>query len=214
MIDALQVVETLPNSTSVAYGFVNGKVALPAINTRLADGDTEATLKTELSGLVAGSVLSDGVRQITVSASTTRIDISAWNRAALVVTPPSGYVGIMKLQVLATTTELGNGSTASNARELTVQVLSGTQCATPACMNPYVALAGTTVPTVSSTVVLASSLADPDVTSIVLGSVTNLAQPVGLVDNGESMEAWLRRLSQSLGSAFDVQMEAMFRDGH
>ncbi len=87
-------------------------------------------------------------------------------------------------------------------------------CSTPACMNPYVALASTTAPIDSSTVVLASSLADSDLTSIVLGSVANLAQPVGLVDNGESMEAWLRRLSQSLGSAFDVQIEAMFRDGH
>lgn len=52
MTDALKVVETLPSGANVAYGLVNGAVALPAIGARLADGDIDASLKTELFGLV------------------------------------------------------------------------------------------------------------------------------------------------------------------
>jgi hypothetical protein len=161
MIDALKVVETLPSSATVAYGLVNGKVSLPAIGAKLANGDTDATLKTELVGLVKGSILSDGVRALTVTSNTGSVDVSGWNLAALVLRPPVNFVGSMQLQVRATSTELGNGSTATISRDLTVQVLGGSARATPASLNPFLNYANDTSTLTASqaeTAVVASPL--------------------------------------------------------
>jgi hypothetical protein len=94
MIDALKVVETLPNSSNVAYGFVNGTVMLPVIGAKLADGDTDASLKTELTGLPEGAVLSDGTHLVTIGCDMPSLDVSAWNLAALVLTPPRDFTGL------------------------------------------------------------------------------------------------------------------------
>jgi hypothetical protein len=47
MIDALKVIETLPNGANVAYGFVNATIALPLIGARLASGRRCAYGRTE-----------------------------------------------------------------------------------------------------------------------------------------------------------------------
>lgn len=44
----------------------------------------------------------------------------------------------IQLQILATSTEQSNGSTASTVRTLTIKQLTGTQVATPATVSPYV----------------------------------------------------------------------------
>ncbi|UOD27267.1 hypothetical protein INH39_17170 [Massilia violaceinigra] len=51
-------------ATELVYGLVGGAVALSSIGAKLADGDSDASLKTQLSGIAAGNILSDGVRQI------------------------------------------------------------------------------------------------------------------------------------------------------
>jgi hypothetical protein len=144
MLDALKVVETMPSSASVAYGFVNGTVALPAIGSKLANGDTDATLKTELVSLAKGSILSDGARTVTVTSDVGTVDVSGWDLAALVLRPPMNFAGSMQLQVRATCTELGNGSSATTSRDFTVKVLTGVACATPASLNPFITLANDT----------------------------------------------------------------------
>jgi hypothetical protein len=218
MVDAIKVVETMPSSTGVAYGFVNGAVALPAIGARLANGDTDATVKTELVGLAKGSMLSDGVRSITIASGAGAVDVSGWNLAALVLRPPANFVGAIQLQVRATSTELGNGSSATISRDFTVQVLSGAACTTPASLNPFISFANDTsavtaaqaevvvVASALTAVAIATSIIAPDLLSIAGGSS-------GSSESDESMEDWLRRMSQNLGSAFESQIGALFTSG-
>jgi hypothetical protein len=150
MIDALKVVETLPSSATTAYGFVNGTVSLPVIGSKLADGDVDARLKTEISGLPVGSILGDGTRQVKVVYGMGPIDVSAWNLAKLVVTPPPSYAGTIALQVRATSTELSNASSATVLRDIALQILTGSACATPAILNPLLSFVNDTAVVVAT----------------------------------------------------------------
>ena len=150
MIDALRVVETYPTTATTSFGLVNYTVSLPVIGARQANGDTDATLKTQLSGLAAGSVLRDGVRQVTVSSATTAVDVSAWNLASLVITPPFNFAGTMQVQVRATSTQLSNGTATTVVRDISLRVLQGTACATPVHLKSYVSYTADTTPTATT----------------------------------------------------------------
>jgi hypothetical protein len=210
MIDALKVVETLPNSANVAYGFVNAAIALPVIGSSLASGDDGARLKTELLGLPEGAVLGDGVKRIVVGCDVPSIDLTGWNLAALVLTPPRNFTGSIKLQVRATSGHADNGSSAMVTRDLTVNVLGGAGCATPVGVNPYVSyLADTAVVTASaSTPVVAGALAPIVEDAVVMAGVIGDTAPAA--DADESFEDWMRRLTGEVGDALQQELKRVF----
>jgi VCBS repeat-containing protein len=213
MLDALQVIETLPNSSSVAFGFENTAIALPKIGAQLAEGDI-GTLKTELLGMPKGAILSDGIRTLKVTSSNVSIDLASWNLATLRLTPARGFDGAITLQVRATSTEMENRSTATITRNLTVQVLDGTACATPVGINPYVSYVNNTAAigtSMGSTSIFVSALVP------VAGSYTFGVPAARLhadpTDSDASMETWMKSLSQSISSAFLKEMEQALRGG-
>jgi hypothetical protein len=210
MIDALKVVETLPNSANLVYGFANSDVKLPSIGSRLAPGDVDASLKTELAGLPAGSVLSDGTHRATIGNNMANLDISAWNLAALVLTPPRNFTGSIRVQVRATSINSGNGSTAVITRDLTVNVLGGTGCATPEGINPYVAyFADTGVATsVDDGTVVAGQLTPISFDEFVMSGIAGVTAV--MPDDDESLEEWMRRLTASVGNALQGELARVF----
>jgi hypothetical protein len=194
----------------VAYGFVNGTVALPAIGSSLSAGDDGGRLKTELVGLPEGAVLSDGVNRVEVGCNMPGLDLSGWNLAALVLTPPRNFSGVIKLRVVATSIHDDNGSTASVSRDLTVNVLSGVRCETPAGVNPYVSyLADTAVVTTSDAqpIVVGPLSALVEDATVMTGIIGDVA-PVDDVD--ESLEEWMRRLTGTVGDALMGELMRVF----
>lgn len=218
MIDALKVIETLPDSASTVYGFVNGNIVLPSITAQLAAGDTGATLKAELLGVPVGATLKDGTHTFKVTVANTNINLTGWNLAALVLIPPTSFKGAINLQVRATSTEAGNGSSATITRNLTVQVLDGTACATPVGVNPYVSYVNNTAVTASSqgsATIVVSPLV-PVASSYIFGvPATQVAASVHAdpTDSDKSMEEWMQGLSQSISSAFLKEMDQVLKGG-
>jgi hypothetical protein len=47
---------------------------------------------------------------------------------------------------------------------------------------------------------------------IYVADLLGTAVESGSTESNESMEEWLRRMSQTLGNAFESQMDAIFRD--
>jgi hypothetical protein len=215
MIDALKVIETLPNSAGTVYGMKNGNIVLPAITAQLADSDA-GSLKTQLLGLPIGATLKDGAHTLKISSTTTTIDLTGWNLAALALLPPTGFKGVINLQVRATTTEAGNGSTATITRKLTVQVLDGTACATPVGVNPYVSYVNNTAVTSTSqgaTSLVVSPLVP--IASCYAFDAQHTQRTASLradpSDSDESMETWMQGLSHSISSAFLKEMDRMLK---
>ena len=210
MIDALKVVETLPNSANVAYGFVNATIALPVIGSSLASGDDGATLKTALVGLPEGAVLTDGVQRGVIGCDMPSVDLTGWNLAALVITPPHNFVGSIKLQVRATSVHADNGSTATVTRDLTVNVLGGAGCATPVGVNPYVSYLADTavVATDASTPIVVGAFTPIVEDAFVMTGIIGDLMPVDSVD--ESLEDWMRRLTGSVGDALMGELRRVF----
>ncbi|MHC8347092.1 immunoglobulin-like domain-containing protein [Pseudomonas sp. RT6P73] len=91
-------------------------VHLSAIKTALTDTDGSESLVVKISGIPAGSVLTDGAGH-TFTASTTsgEANVTGWNLGTLTVTPPPYYNGQFNLTVTSTSTEVLGGSAASTA---------------------------------------------------------------------------------------------------
>ena len=220
MIDALNVVETLPSTASAVYGMVNSTISLPLISVQLGAGDSATTnvLKTQLLGLPVGAILKDGARTLTVTSAlaTSGIDLTGWNLNTLTVKPPSNFKGTLNLQVRATSTETANGSTATINRNLTVNVLEGTVTATPVGVNPYVSYVNSTAITSSSfgsNAIVVSALV-PVAGSYTFGvSAAAIAASVqaDATESDASMEAWMQSLGQSISNAFLAEMERLGR---
>ncbi|WP_426107126.1 Ig-like domain-containing protein [Massilia sp. TSP1-1-2] len=118
MLDNISLVESL----ELNHGVQGGSVQLQAVQATLADADGSEALQLSVAGLSVGSVLTDGVRTVTVTAAQPVVDITGWNANTLSLTPPATYRGALALQVTATSTEAANGSKASVSRTLNVQV--------------------------------------------------------------------------------------------
>jgi len=210
MIDALQIIETLPASANLAYGFANGNIALPVIAASLATGDDGGKLKTELFGLPVGAVLTDGVKRVLIGASSQSVDLSGWNTTKLVMTPPRNFIGTIVLQVRTSSVHADNGSSATVKRDFSVAVLSGTACITPAGLNAYVSyLADLAVVTTSQqTSIVAGGLAPSGVDAVVTADLIgdSLADAVA----AESFEEWMRRLTGAVGSAMVDELKRIF----
>ncbi len=79
MIDDLRVVETLPDGNGSVYGIAGTAIALPRIDSALADTDGSSRLKLEMMGLPVGAVLSDGTHRVTLTQSGQVVDVSGWD---------------------------------------------------------------------------------------------------------------------------------------
>ncbi|MBB98226.1 MAG: hypothetical protein CML67_01615, partial [Rhodobacteraceae bacterium] len=118
-LDNIQMTEF---TQGAAHGSAGQAIDIPDITTGLTDTDGSETLGVTVSGLVAGTVLSDGVNQMTVIADGDSIDVSGWDLTALQATPPESYTGTMSLTVTATATEALGGDTATTQSVIPVIV--------------------------------------------------------------------------------------------
>ncbi|MBC7859149.1 MAG: hypothetical protein H7Z39_10315 [Burkholderiaceae bacterium] len=122
----------------------------------------------------------------------------------------------MLTPLVATTTERGNGTSATVTRDLTVNVLAGVGCATPAGLNPYVSyLADTSAvaATGAGMAVVAGPLVPVGAGAqiVVPGIMQTVIQAADPADSDESMEEWLQNLGRSLGNAFTSEVERVLR---
>ncbi|MGC7840905.1 immunoglobulin-like domain-containing protein, partial [Pseudomonas wayambapalatensis] len=96
-------------------------VKLVGINTNLTDTDGSETLSVKLSGIPAGSVISDNAgHSFTVGSSA--VDVTGWNLGSLAIKPPAYYSGQFDVKVSSTSTESVGGSTATNEGTIKVTV--------------------------------------------------------------------------------------------
>ncbi|WP_238343467.1 immunoglobulin-like domain-containing protein, partial [Pseudomonas sp. RW3S2] len=96
-------------------------VKLVGINTNLTDTDGSETLSVKLSGIPAGSVISDNAgHSLTVGSSA--VDVTGWNLGSLAIKPPTYYSGQFDVKVSSTSTESVGGSTATNEGTIKVTV--------------------------------------------------------------------------------------------
>nr|WP_275670510.1 Ig-like domain-containing protein [Paracraurococcus ruber] len=84
----------------------------------LADTDGSETLSVSLLGVPPGATLSAGTRQADGS-----WQIAAADLPGLSITPPRDFAGTLSLTLRATSTEAGNGATATTDHAFTVQVM-------------------------------------------------------------------------------------------
>ncbi|MGF6314585.1 retention module-containing protein [Pseudomonas frederiksbergensis] len=92
-------------------------VHLSAIKTALTDTDGSESLSVKISGIPAGSVLTDGAgHTFTASATSGEANVTGWNLGTLTVTPPPYYNGQFTLTVTSTSTEAHGGSAPSTAQ--------------------------------------------------------------------------------------------------
>jgi Ca2+-binding RTX toxin-like protein len=112
-LDNIQMTEF---TDGAARGSAGTAIDIPDIATSLTDTDGSESLSVSVSGLVAGTMLSDGVNTATASSDGDILDVSGWNLTALQATAPESYTGTMSLTVTATATEaLGEDSAATQA---------------------------------------------------------------------------------------------------
>ncbi|MGZ7460218.1 LapA family giant adhesin, partial [Pseudomonas sp. Ma2-10] len=97
-------------------GFEGTNVHLSAIKTALTDIDGSESLSVKISGIPAGSVLTDGAgHTFTATAASTEANVTGWNLGTLTVTPPTYYNGQFNLTVTSTSTEALGGSAITTA---------------------------------------------------------------------------------------------------
>ncbi|MDR6929125.1 retention module-containing protein [Pseudomonas sp. BE134] len=91
-------------------------VHLSAITTARTDVDGSESLSVKISGIPAGSVLTDGAgHTFTATATSGEAIVTDWNLSSLTVTPPAYYNGQFNLTVTSTSTETLGGSALSTA---------------------------------------------------------------------------------------------------
>jgi len=96
-------------------------VKLVGISTNLTDTDGSETLSVKLSGIPAGSVISDNAgHSFTVGSSA--VDVTGWNLGSLAIKPPAYYSGQFDVKVSSTSSESVGGSTATNEGTIKVTV--------------------------------------------------------------------------------------------
>ncbi|SEC78632.1 surface adhesion protein [Pseudomonas saponiphila] len=174
-------------------GGEGGSVHLSKISTGLTDTDGSETLSVKISGIPAGSVLSDGAgHTFTATASSGEANVTGWNLGNLMVTPPPYYNGSFNLNVTSTSTESLGGSASSTA-QIPVKVY-------PATYNAVVATSGDD--TVTGTDGNDIVVADIGGLTVVPGTNYNIAF---MVDSSGSMSsASITAAKNSLTSVFNT----------
>ncbi|ULT70630.1 retention module-containing protein [Pseudomonas sp. BC42] len=173
-------------------GGEGGSVHLSKISTGLTDTDGSETLSVKISGIPAGSVLSDGAgHTFTATASSGEANVTGWNLGNLTVTPPPYYNGSFNLNVTSTSTESLGGSASSTA-QIPVKVY-------PATYNAVVATSGDD--TVTGTDGNDIVVADIGGLTVVPGTNYNIAF---MVDSSGSMGSSIAAAKNSLTAVFNT----------
>ncbi|AZE70418.1 T1SS secreted agglutinin RTX [Pseudomonas synxantha] len=116
-------------------GQENGTVKLSKVTTALTDTDGSETLSVKISGIPAGSVLTDASgHTFTASKATGEVNVTGWDLGTLTIKPPTYYSGQFNLTVTSTSTESIGGSATTTA-QLPVTVH-------PATYNPVTGTSG------------------------------------------------------------------------
>ncbi|WP_338476135.1 retention module-containing protein [Pseudomonas khavaziana] len=116
-------------------GQENGTVKLSKVTTALTDTDGSETLSVKISGIPAGSVLTDASgHTFTASKTTGEVNVTGWDLGTLTIKPPTYYSGQFNLTVTSTSTESIGGSATTTA-QLPVTVH-------PATYNPVTGTSG------------------------------------------------------------------------
>ena len=117
---AVAAVADAPSLTaSAASGPPDTAIAL-TLSAALTDTDGSESLAVEISAIPVGAQITDGTNSFTATAGSTVADVSAWNLAALTVTPPAGSTDNFVLTVAATATDGGDSSTVTAPLSVTV----------------------------------------------------------------------------------------------
>ncbi|VCU65957.1 LapA family giant adhesin [Pseudomonas synxantha] len=116
-------------------GQENGTVKLSKVTTALTDTDGSETLSVKVSGIPAGSVLTDASgHTFTASKTVGEVNVTGWDLGTLTIKPPTYYSGQFNLTVTSTSTESIGGSATTTA-QLPVTVH-------PATYNPVTGTSG------------------------------------------------------------------------
>ncbi len=116
-------------------GQENGTVKLSKVTTALTDTDGSETLSVKISGVPAGSVLTDASgHTFTATKTVGEVNVTGWDLSTLTIKPPTYYSGQFNLTVTSTSTESIGGS-ASTTAQLPVTVY-------PATYNPVTGTSG------------------------------------------------------------------------
>ncbi|HKS13105.1 MAG TPA: immunoglobulin-like domain-containing protein [Pseudomonas sp.] len=99
----------------------NGSVKLVGIATSLTDADGSETLSVKLSGIPAGSVVSDSAGH-TATVGSTDVDVSGWTLNSLSIKPPAFYNGQFDVKITSTASESVGTSKAINEASIKVTV--------------------------------------------------------------------------------------------
>ena len=161
-----------------------------------------------------GAIVTDGRNTATITSGNGVVNITGWNLDGLAVTVPRSRSGSFNLQVIATSVEPTDGSTASVAKNVTVQLLGGQSCATPVGCNPYVSYANsnaatqTTGPVIGGLVASALVQVSSSGFAIVVPARGNGTgtQAASAADLGASLDNLLAGLSESVGAALRSQL--------
>ncbi|WP_100752357.1 Ig-like domain-containing protein [Vibrio salilacus] len=102
-------------------GHAGQPIKLPVINASLVDQDGSEELTLTLDDIPEGATLSDGNQEVVVESGS--ISLEGWDLSNLSISVPEPYEGEINLQVTATSTENGNGDTASVTEEIPISVL-------------------------------------------------------------------------------------------
>ncbi|XQP59115.1 LapA family giant adhesin [Pseudomonas fluorescens] len=107
-------------------GQENGTVKLSKVTTALTDTDGSETLSVKISGVPAGSVLTDASgHTFTATKGVGEVNVTGWDLNTLTIKPPTYYSGQFNLTVTSTSTESIGGS-ASTTAQLPVTVYPAT----------------------------------------------------------------------------------------
>ncbi|RMP66173.1 hypothetical protein ALQ18_04241 [Pseudomonas marginalis pv. marginalis] len=111
-------------------GLENGSVKLSKVSTALTDTDGSETLSVKISGVPAGSVLTDASgHTFTATKAVGEANVTGWDLSTLTIKPPTYYSGQFNLTVTSTSTESLGGS-ASTTAQLPVTVYPATYSGT------------------------------------------------------------------------------------
>ncbi|WP_276310371.1 tandem-95 repeat protein [Pseudomonas laurylsulfativorans] len=102
-------------------GLEDNAILLSTIQAHTNDADGSETLTVTLSGLPAGSMLTDGSHTFNAANGSTSVDITGWNLSTLKLTPPTNFNGDIPLTVTATAKD-GDAPSASTSLPLVVHV--------------------------------------------------------------------------------------------
>ncbi|KAA0983972.1 retention module-containing protein [Pseudomonas sp. ANT_J12] len=179
-------------------GFEGTSVHLSAIKTALTDTDGSESLSVKISGIPAGSILTDGAgHTFTATATVGEANVTGWNLGTLTVTPPPYYNGQFNLTVTSTSTEALGGSAISTA-QIPVTVF-------PATYNAITATSASD--TVTGTDGNDIIVADIGGLTVVPGTNYNIAF---MVDSSGSMSASsINAAKDSLTSVFNTLKQSM-----